>query len=510
MMKNFSSRSGAAIAATTDNLPCIPDLKPFPHFYASTFIESCYTDIVWWKYQSLADKYAPAEDADIAKTLAQLQLAPDHLATAFDRAGTVPLPSRQQSRSKQQTAVAVRDGRRAVQGLADLDRRLVGSTTSSRSISRTSSHIRTSARPTSLSTVLEQDFTVPGTKSSLLCPFAVRPAPPNPAMDQQNSQGASTLESDRPLTPLDMRDPTPHHSSDPICAAMYAETMCSAPPSVAGSGAKCPIRYLDQHSPEEVAKYFESHKHEIPRSHEFCVKRYQRNESDIRKLDAKYGNLVSMIQGLGQKHQPMLSKEEDAVEVEHASDQRVEDWAKGVSVDGIKDEEEEAPDQDEDREGRFDRPMREVRVGESPSRPWGISVPIQDGPLPQTSGAPAGHPVSTEDKAKPVGKCPFGHDAKEADQRPSPHIERPPETERPSGKCPFPHEQMAKGAGSKPDASANPGQPSAQNQPVFIQPSEVPKMAAGGGGPQMVFTGPVFIGYPVEQAMALMQQWKAT
>lgn len=462
-----------------------------------------------WKYQHLADKYAPAEDADIAKTLAQLQLVPDHQATASDRAGIVPLPSGQQIRSKQQTAVAVRDGRRAVQGLADLDSRLIGSTTSSRSISGTSSHMRTSARPTSLSTVLEQDFTVPGKKSSLLCPYAVRPERPNPAMDQQNSQRASTLESDRPLTPLDMRDSTPHHSSDPICAAMYAETMCSAPPSVAGSGAKCPIRYLDQHSPEEVAKYFESHKHEIPRSHEFCVKRYQRNESDIRKLDAKYGNLVSMIQGLGQKHQPMLSKEEDAIEVENASDQRVEDWAKGISVDGIKDEAEARPDQDEDREPRFDRPMREVRVGESPSRPWGISVPIQDGPPPQASEPPAAHLASTEDKAKPAGKCPFGHSAQEADQTPSPHAEPLPDTKRPSGKCPFPHEQMAKGAGSKPNASVNPGIPPVQNQPVFIQPSEVPKMAAGGGGPQMVFTGPVFIGYPVEQAMALMQQWNA-
>ena len=27
--------------------------------------------------------------------------------------------------------------------------------------------------------------------------------------------------------------------------------------------------------------------------------------------------------------------------------------------------------------------------------------------------------------------------------------------------------------------------------------------------PQMVFNGPVFIGYPVEQAMMLMQQWQA-
>ncbi|KAK3060873.1 hypothetical protein LTR53_019968, partial [Teratosphaeriaceae sp. CCFEE 6253] len=30
----------------------------------------------------------------------------------------------------------------------------------------------------------------------------------------------------------------------------------------------CPIRFMDQHSPEEVATYFEKHKHELPRSHE--------------------------------------------------------------------------------------------------------------------------------------------------------------------------------------------------------------------------------------------------
>ena len=369
--------------------------------------------------------------------------------------------------------------------------------------------MRMSARPPSLPTVLEQDFTVPGKKGSLLCPFALRAECSNPTMDQRKSQGASTLESDQPLTPLDVRDPTPHHSADPICAAMYAETMCSAPPSVTGSGAKCPIRYMDQHSPEEVAKYFETHKHEIPRSHEVCVKRYQRNENDIRKLDAKYGNLVSMIQGLGQKHQPMLSKEEDAVEIEQASDERVESWAKGVDVDGIKNEEELVEDHDDDREGRFDRPMREIRVGESPSRPWGISVPIQDDPLPQTSLDPPAHHVSTEHKPKPAGKCPFGHGAKEADQQTSPQVEPPSETKKPSGQCPFPHEQMTKGAGIVQGGGVKPGEPPVQNQPIFIHPSEIPKM--GGDSPQqMLFTGPVFIGYPVEQAMALMQQWKAT
>ncbi|CRK12934.1 hypothetical protein BN1723_017316, partial [Verticillium longisporum] len=73
-----------------------------------------------------------------------------------------------------------------------------------------------------------------------------------------------------------------------------------------GNAAKCPIRYLDQHSPEEIAHYVETHKHELPRSHEVCVRRYQRSEDQIRKLDAKYGNLVSMVQCLSTLHKPML------------------------------------------------------------------------------------------------------------------------------------------------------------------------------------------------------------
>lgn len=412
--------------------------------------------------------------------------------------------------------------------------------------------MRPYARAPSLSTVLEQDFTVPGKKSSLLCPFAAQAKSTNLSMeDHRNSLGASTLESDQPLTPLDVRDPTPHQSSDPICAAMYEEAMCSPPPSAAGSAAKCPIRYLDQHSPEEVAKYFETHKHEIPRSHEVCVKRYQRNENDVRKLDAKYGNnIVSMIQGLGQKHQPMLSTmEEDAMEIEYLSDERVKDWAKDISGDGAKNEEElpvEHEEHEEEREGRFDRPLREVRVGESPSRPWGISVPIQNDPLPQSlldppavplsaeynnakpaGKCPFGHGAKAEAQQKPIeadhpsattkppGKCPFGHDAKaKAQQKPIEEADHPSATTKPPGKCPFPQAQMVNGARPMPsdDGGVKPEEapPRAQKQqPVFVQAPETSKLGAG-GPQQMVFTGPVFIGYPIDQAMALMQQWKAT
>jgi hypothetical protein len=458
------------------------------------------------KYQYLADKYAPADDSAISKTLAQLQLPPDLQVTAADPSGVVPLPSGKQTSSKQQTAIAIRDGRRAVRGLAAIGGRVTGSTTTG--ISGTSSSVRLSARRVPLSTVLEQDFTVAGRESSLLCPYALQPRCKNPMMDPPNSQGASTLESDQPSTPLDAKDFTPHHSADPICAAMYAETMCSAPPSVAGSAAKCPIRYLDQHSPEEVARYFETHKHEIPRSHEVCVKRYQRNEDGIRRLDAKYGNLVSMIQGLGQKHQPMLptEEEEDALEAERASNKRVENWAKDVSADGVENEERQQADHEETREGRFDRPLKEIRVGESPSRPWGISVPLLDEHLAQRIPEPPPAPVSIEHTPKPGGKCPFGHGAKTEGHQTSLQVESSSERTRRTDKCPFPAEQMAKDANPIGDDRVKLERPPLQGQPSFIQPPEATKV--DGGRPQMVFTGPVFIGYPIEQAVALMQQWK--
>ncbi|KAF8866579.1 hypothetical protein BDZ45DRAFT_795614 [Acephala macrosclerotiorum] len=451
------------------------------------------------QYQHLADKYAPG-DAEISSTLAKLQLPPDLQISTPDRAGFVPLPQRQRTNSKVQTAVAIRDGRRAAQSLTVLTEKATGSTVSGRSISGTSS-MRFSARKTSLSTVLEQDFTVQGKKSSLLCPFTRITNDERPPMATQALQGSITLNSDRALTP-DMKDPTPHKSSDPICAALYAETMASPPPSANGSAAKCPIRYLDQHSPEEVARYFETHKHEIPRSHEVCVKRYQRNEDDIRKLDAKYGNLVSMIQGLGQKHQPMLpSNEEDVLEVERGSNERVETWAKGVSTDGIGNEDEPMVLDEEDRESRFDRPMKEIRVGESPSRPWGISVPILEPPEGQRPVSPPPAPVSDEHLPKPAGKCPFGHGQRE-------DVQQAPERreEMPAGKCPFPHAQKAREEPREQPSTTYQPAPTYNTQPAFIQPP--PETSKSNGVPQMIFTGPVFIGYPMDQAMAFMQQFR--
>ena len=143
-----------------------------------------------------------------------------------------------------------------------------------------------------------------------------------------------------------------------------------------------PIRFLDQHSPEEVAEYFENHKHEIPRSHEICVRRYSANEMSTRQLDAKYGNLVNMIQGLGVKHKAYLPERDRIEEQDRRSSHVVEKWADDVSQDATRAVQEMETTDEEPRIPHFEKPLREVRVGESPSRPWGISVPADNEPTP--------------------------------------------------------------------------------------------------------------------------------
>lgn len=238
----------------------------------------------------------------------------------------------------------------------------------------------------------------------------------------------------------------------------------SPPPSASGSISKCPIRMLDERSPEEVAQFFEDHKHEIPRSHEVCVRRYQRNAQSIRQLDAKYGDLANMIQGLGMKHQPLLpSKEEaegnyeedeedeDETAMDSKSIRKVEHWANNVnsgSDGGNNNNPTGSPNylETEDKRGNFDRSFKEIRVGESPSRPWGISVP---GP-------------------------PLAFDRNENE-----------------------------------GTSALRG---AESKAARVQPEQGRKLSTGQetkwqkeGNPQMIFTGPVFIGYGPEQAAAYVK-----
>ena len=257
--------------------------------------------------------------------------------------------------------------------------------------------------------------------------------------------------------------------SPTISKRKLSDDLSSAPPSAAGSTSKCPIRFLDHYSPEEVAEYFKKHKHEIPRSHEVCVKRYQSNAESIRQLDNKYGNLVNMIQGLGAKHQPLLpatvEDDDNSPALHGKSIAHIKDWAEGVQVgpeealgsimkpkstsnSHLKQREMgrsvyNPTERDNSRESRSRLPynLKEIRVGESPSRLWGITVPM-----------------------------PFRDDEYDDDK-----------------------------AYTQPAAEGRNSQTSLL-QERGRQPRE------GRQHPRMVFTGPVFIGYPPEQATAILRQ----
>lgn len=287
--------------------------------------------------------------------------------------------------------------------------------------------------------------------------------------------------------------------------------------SVQGSstaGGVCPIRFLDQHSPEEVAAYFELHKHELPRSHEICVKRYQSNEEQIRQLDAKYGNIVSMIQGLGHKHVSLLPEKlaDDEQDFDDddggASHEKIRQWASTVDTGP------DAPmEEEEERLPHFDRPLKDVRLGESPSRPWGIQVPLdaQARRKSETSNAAAiMTPAETQPKSdvrpeKPRGRCPFHFDK----QKPSGHGDEGADAADKVGQIearpnPVVQEQTSERRPKvvKQETLENPMEEDKDKmRPVFIKTtsSEQARQA------QMVFTGPVFIGYSMQEAMSVLQ-----
>lgn len=359
------------------------------------------------------------------------------------------------------------------------------------------------------STVLEKDFTVEGKKGQLQCPFSAM---------QNGATGEAEV------------DPTPHHSADPICVAMFEEAT-SAPAPNASAANKCPIRFMDKHSPEEIARYVETHKHELPRSHEVCLRRNQKNEEQIRKLDAKYGNLVSMIQDLSHLHAPMLPSAgvNPEADGERSSNRRVSDWAQNVSasvIQGLSGQEEvpdvavPADEHDLDRTNHFDRPLKEVRVGESPSRPWGISVPIPppnenvhrpaSPPAPVQIPSPALDPPTVIPAARP-SKCPFDHTKMRLD---GPGLAEFPKMEEghsssrpPTGKQTV-NQHFGATAMNHPQPLP-PDSPPPSHQPAFINlAAPLKEGAAAVTVPQMVFNGPVFIGYPMEQAIEFMQRFQ--
>lgn len=441
------------------------------------------------QFQYLADKYAAAAP-EVSDTLVNLQVPPELHNSSLANTNFVPLPNRKTSDSKHQIAVIIREGRRVASSLTDFSK------------SSQTSRSRDSLDPTTvttMSTILEQDFTVEGKKKgSLDCPFS-QPTEQEPQdNDHQAHQDAAA------------------QNGDPICATMLDETGSQS------AAAKCPIRYLDQHSPAEIATYLEKHKHELPRSHEVCVRRYQKNEEHIKKLDAKYGNLASMVEGLSRIHQPMLPEQDTRPqsEVERGPNDRVQDWAHTVSATVTDDPDRTSRDNgevDDERQSHFDRPLKEVRVGESPSRPWGISVPVPFSDGQSSQGVPRARPVSpppapvhmppsvarAETPLRETGKCPFDHTKlTPMVNGATSHKQEEKESIR-SPDMPPSSQSVAPGHHPLPAQTA----PSSLPQPAFINPTGLPHSKAG-DAPQMVFTGPVFIGYPVEQAIQFLQHFQ--
>ncbi|KAN0075049.1 hypothetical protein V8E54_007660 [Elaphomyces granulatus] len=330
------------------------------------------------------------------------------------------------------------------------------------------------------STALEHDFTTNGVKGTLRCPFA-----------KSNDLPISPIKNDSATT---LNDICGHEDLDPIKAELNQDIHSNNARS-AKSAPRCPIRYLDQHSPEEMAQYFQNHKHEIPRSHAICVKRYQKNSESLRQIDAKYGSLVNMLQGLGQKHRPYLpaSGRNRTSTYTSVSAERVDKWAKDVSSQSL----EPAPaltrennnNQDTDRSGRFERPLREVRVGESPSRPWGIPVPVPlPEPLPQSVNLPESkRPAFSNHGSIPTtvrstARCPFTS-SKEPVLRSEPLPSNPQKS----------HD--AEGATPKAETSKDPTSPPGGINPMLLSSAA-----------KIVINGPVLFGYSAEQAIQLIQQ----
>ena len=282
------------------------------------------------------------------------------------------------------------------------------------------------------------------------CPFAT--------MSRTDERDYTRVESSMTQRPESL--PTPPHTQEHFADVPYEDPYDrhdSPPPSISGSISKCPIRMLDERSPEEIARFFEDHKHDIPRSHEICVRRYQSDSQTIRQLDAKYGNLANMIKGLGVKHQPLLPSKENEEEENAAMDarpmQKVENWAHNLNA---VDEDADMPNdtkthlsESNDMQGHFDRPLKEVRVGESPSRPWGIPVP-----------AAIPHLSLNENTSTPTPPTPKGTQSKIHDV----HV----------------GDRASVATGHARDESRD-------------------------ERPRMLFTGPVFIGYAPEQAAAFIK-----
>ncbi|CAK7564978.1 MAG: hypothetical protein SEPTF4163_002884 [Sporothrix epigloea] len=613
------------------------------------------------QYQQLADKYAPMA-SEVSETLANLQVPPVERKPSIS-SSYVPLPKRGQAGCDQhQIALLIRDGRRAAQQLAAHNKgRVEQVNRRSHSINSrndidghgsggSSKETSSGTAITTMSIIMEQDFTVEGKKGMLACPFSSikreqQLLRQQQQLDQENqrlhitdSGGSENVDkyeradtADIVETALvDSKTPKTNgvsarkaslHVDDPICMALAEEGPCQrASSSGGGAATRCPIRFLNQHSPEEIAHYVETHKHQLPRSHSICLRRYNKNEVEVRKMDAKYGNMANMISSLGQFHQPMLASAEagpgdiendvsrgggvrnaqeaiDRAELHKSSHERVKTWANGVLIsgesvtgefgdnndtigtgDGSNRRDEFSRGRrrstahsgggessgsggditDPERASHFDRPLKEVRLGESPSRPWGIAVPVSSmsratlaqppfsppappvhmmSPIRAPFHSPPVSPTNPAPQETPARKCPFDHGKFGLGIMPPPGhtpidkedenglVERAeaeaaeptPRPEAGHGKTspPEPHSTIPKSPMPPPPLQTD-FKPQSQTftQPAFVNfPPQTPAQAGASAGaatgatPQMVFTGPVFIGYPMEQAAQFLRMY---
>ncbi|KAI5294907.1 hypothetical protein KEM52_002891 [Ascosphaera acerosa] len=435
---------------------------------------------------------------------------------------------------------------------------------------------------------LEKDFTTAGgVRGKLQCPFAAAVASKvGSAVANANGNGTGTGIANAPTidASADGRSPgaantpcgqpvavAPSHDSPQLQSKRNADGASSSiggATSVKGSSSivtnRCPIRHLEDQSPEEVAQYFEAHKHDLPRSHAICIERIQKNAHCIRQIDQKYGDMVTMIQGLGQYHKRYLDgsasavgnedhKETAAVPPQHAARlstegvDRICSWADDVKEQSgstlVHDPEHEVKPghrrsstpqddkehlvEDTEREGHFVRPvLREVRLGESPSRPWGVHVPLShrlaspqaEAPVAVSRGVDDGlagtEPARPHSQPDTAAKCPFDRMGA-TDPYANVISSTGKDGAQPAGK----HRNQGQHRTIKATAHGKDEQQGESPLPQYTTPRRPPARSSDGFDQRhsasssdrpVVFNGPVFIGYSADEVARLLHHLPAS